>query len=72
MTKISSLGVYCGSRIGDDDAYGDAASRLGGLMAERGIRLVYGGGGIGIMGVIADAVLAGGGQVTGIIPDHLQ
>ncbi len=72
MTKISSLGVYCGSRMGDDDAYGDAASRLGGLMAERGIRLVYGGGGIGIMGLLADAVLAGGGQVTGIIPGHLK
>ncbi len=72
MTKISSLGVYCGSRTGNDGVYRDAAARLGGLMAERGVRLVYGGGGIGIMGVIADAVLAGGGQVTGIIPDHLR
>jgi uncharacterized protein (TIGR00730 family) len=72
MTKITSLGVYCGSRHGNNGAFRDAARRLGAQLAERGIRLVYGGGKIGIMGDIADAVLAGGGKVTGIIPRHLE
>lgn len=72
MTKITSLGVYCGSRHGNNGAFRDAARRLGAQLAERGIRLVYGGGKIGIMGDIANAVLAGGGKVTGIIPKHLE
>ncbi len=72
MTKITSLGVYCGSRHGNNGAFRDAARRLGAQLAERGIRLVYGGGKIGIMGDIADAVMAGGGKVTGIIPKHLE
>lgn len=72
MTEITSLGVYCGSRHGNDGAYRRAAERLGTLLAERGIRLVYGGGRVGIMGVIADAVLAGGGRVSGIIPKLLM
>lgn len=72
MTKITSLGVYCGSRHGNNGAFRDAARRLGAQLAERGIRLVYGGGKIGIMGDIANAVLAGGGKITGIIPKHLE
>jgi uncharacterized protein (TIGR00730 family) len=72
MTDISALCVYCGSAVGIDPAHRTAAKALGGIMAARGIRLVYGGGRIGLMGVIADAVLAGGGQVTGVIPEHLQ
>lgn len=72
MTKITSLGVYCGSRYGNNGDFREAAARLGALLAERGIRLVYGGGKIGIMGDIADAVMAGGGKVTGIIPKHLE
>ena len=72
MADISALCVYCGSSVGHDRAHRDAAKALGTAMAERGIRLVYGGGRIGLMGVIADAVLAGGGRVTGVIPYHLQ
>ncbi len=71
MTKIRSLCVLCGSREGNDPAYREAAIRLGTLMAGRGIRLIFGGGSIGLMGIVADAVLAAGGEVTGVIPDFL-
>jgi uncharacterized protein (TIGR00730 family) len=71
MTEIRSLCVLCGSREGNDPAFRAAAIRLGTLMARRGVRLVYGGGSIGLMGVIADAVLAAGGEATGVIPDFL-
>ena len=64
MTKITSLCVFCGSKNGDDPAHKAAAERLGELMAERGVRLVYGGGSIGLMGALSDAVLSGGGEVT--------
>jgi len=63
--------VFCGSSIGNQPAYREAAVTLGGLLAARGIGLVYGGGNVGLMGVIADAVLAGGGTVTGVIPRSL-
>ena len=71
MITISVLSVYCGSRFGDHPAYRAVAEELGTLLAARGIRLVYGGGDIGLMGVLADAVLAGGGEVTGVIPEFL-
>jgi uncharacterized protein (TIGR00730 family) len=71
MITISALSVYCGSRFGDHPAYRAVAEELGTLLAARGIRLVYGGGDIGLMGVLADAVLAGGGEVTGVIPEFL-
>jgi len=71
MTQIRSLAVLCGSREGADPAYRTAAERLGALIAERGVRLIYGGGSIGLMGVIADAVLSRGGEVVGVIPDFL-
>ncbi|HJO75484.1 MAG TPA: TIGR00730 family Rossman fold protein [Rhodospirillales bacterium] len=72
MTKISSLCVFCGSKTGEGPAFEAAARRLGEQMAERGIRLVYGGGRIGLMGVVADAVLAGGGEAIGVIPEFLK
>ncbi len=72
MATLTSLFVYCGSSSGVDTAHHAAAARLGRLLAERGVRLVYGGGGIGLMGIMADAALAAGGSVTGIIPHHLQ
>jgi len=72
MTVISSLCVYCGSSTGIDDSHRAAAARLGTLMAARGTRLIFGGGRVGLMGVVADAVIAGGGQVTGIIPEHIE
>jgi uncharacterized protein (TIGR00730 family) len=72
MKKISSLCVFCGSRKGDDPAHAAAARALGEEMAKRRIRLIYGGGRIGLMGIVAEAVSTGGGQVTGVIPDFLM
>jgi hypothetical protein len=72
MTEIASVCVYCGSSRGANPRHAEAARQLGAELAGHGIRLVYGGGRIGLMGVIADAVLAGGGQVIGVIPEHLQ
>lgn len=72
MTKIASLCVFCGSKTGDDPAFEAAARRLGELMVERGVRLVFGGGRIGLMGVVADAVLGGGGEAVGVIPEFLK
>jgi uncharacterized protein (TIGR00730 family) len=63
--------VYCGTNVGSSPAYLEAATTLGTAMADRGIGLVYGGGKLGLMGAIADAVLAGGGEVVGIIPQSL-
>jgi len=68
---VNSVCVYCGSSPGARPVYADAARRLGGLLGERGLRLVYGGGNIGLMGVLADAALAAGAQVTGVIPEAL-
>jgi uncharacterized protein (TIGR00730 family) len=65
------VAVFCGSNTGRNDAYRDAAGRLGRTLAERGIELVYGGGNVGLMGVLADAALAAGGRVTGVMPQHL-
>jgi uncharacterized protein (TIGR00730 family) len=71
MTQIRSLCVLCGSRAGTDPVYREAAVRLGRLIARHDVRLVYGGGSIGLMGIIADAVLSAGGEVVGVIPDFL-
>jgi uncharacterized protein (TIGR00730 family) len=68
----TSVCVYCGSSSGDRAAFTDAARDLGTLFAARGIRLVFGGGSVGLMGVLADAVLAAGGIVTGVIPRGLR
>ncbi len=65
------LAVYCGSSMGADPAFADTARALGEEMARRGIGLVYGGGKLGLMGVVADAVLDGGGEVYGVIPEAL-
>src|ERR1700761_2298593 len=71
MSAIRSLAVFCGSRVGFNPAYAEAGRALGQGLAEAGIRLVYGGGRIGIMGVVADAVLEAGGTVLGVIPEFL-
>jgi uncharacterized protein (TIGR00730 family) len=71
MTRIHSIAVFCGSRPGTDPAFIRAAKELGQGLAQARIRLVYGGGRIGLMGALADAVLAGGGHVLGVIPDFL-
>lgn len=72
MASIENLCVYCGSRTGDGDGFVRLARALGLAMAQRGVGLVYGGGRIGLMGVVADAVHGAGGRVTGIIPEHLH
>ncbi|HJU42381.1 MAG TPA: TIGR00730 family Rossman fold protein [Vicinamibacterales bacterium] len=63
--------VFCGSNVGQQHAYAEAAQTMGALLARRGIGLVYGGGNVGLMGVIADAALAAGGDVIGVIPQAL-
>ncbi len=72
MSEIKSVCVYCGSGFGDDPIFAETALALGREMAERGVRLVYGGGNVGLMGTIAQSVLDHGGYVTGIIPDFLK
>jgi uncharacterized protein (TIGR00730 family) len=71
MTSIRSLAVFCGSRVGVDPVYAAAGRVLGHGLGCAGIRLVYGGGRIGIMGVVADAVLDAGGTALGVIPEFL-
>lgn len=72
MTMIKSVSVYCGTAENVDPVFKEAATKLGGLLAHAGIRLVYGGGKAGLMGLVAKACFDGGGQVVGIIPDHVQ
>lgn len=69
---LKSICVYCGSGPGTNPAYVTAARTLGTQLANSGIRLIYGGGGMGLMGEVARATLAAGGSVTGIIPDFLS
>lgn len=72
MSLIRSLCVYCGSGTGVNPAYAAAARALGQLLAARGTTLVFGGGSVGLMGVIADAALEAGGRVIGVIPHGLR
>ena len=67
-----SVCVYCGSSTGERPEYANAARELGTLLAKRKIRLIFGGGSVGLMGVLADAALDGGGHVTGVIPHGLR
>ena len=71
MARMRSVAVFCGSKAGRRPQYAQAAQQLGHGLAVRGIRLVYGGGRIGLMGVLADAALAAGGAVLGVIPQFL-
>ena len=64
--------VFCGSNSGASPDYARAAARMGTLLAERGITLIYGGGHVGLMGVLADAALKAGGRVIGVIPEALE
>lgn len=65
------IGVYCGSNAGSAEAYAEHARRLGSAIASRGFGLVYGGANVGLMGILADAALEGGAEVTGVIPGRL-
>jgi uncharacterized protein (TIGR00730 family) len=71
MSEIKTICVYCGSGPGADPEFVEAARKLGRLLAENRIGLVYGGGSIGLMGALANSVLDHGGHVTGIIPEFL-
>lgn len=70
--SFPSICVYCGSRFGNDPSYKLAAETLGTRIATSGRRLVYGAGSIGLMGVVAQSTLSSGGEVVGVIPDHLD
>lgn len=71
-SPIQSLCVFCGSRQGQSPVFAEVAMELGRTLAARGIRLVYGGGSVGLMGILADACLEAGGEVTGVITRHLM
>ncbi len=71
MTAIQSVSVFCGSSPGNSERYRQSAAELGRGLAENGIRIVYGGGGAGMMGAVADSALAAGGEVVGVIPTFL-
>jgi uncharacterized protein (TIGR00730 family) len=68
---LGQVSVFCGSRPGTQPAFAAAAHAVGNVLAERGIELVYGGASVGLMGVVADAVLVSGGRVTGVITESL-
>lgn len=71
MARIESVCVYCGSSRGDDPRFAEGARRFGEILAENQVRLIYGGGGVGLMGEVATATALAGGAVTGIIPTFL-
>ncbi len=68
---MRTICVYCGSNTGSRPAYTERAMALGDRIAREGLQLVYGGGNVGLMGVVADAVLQAGGEVVGVIPEQL-
>lgn len=72
MADINSVCVYCASASNGPESHRAAAAQLGTALAENGIRLVFGGGHVGLMGVAADAALAAGGEVIGVIPEFLR
>lgn len=72
MTKLARVAVYCGSNPGKKSSYAEAAASFARVAVRRGINIVYGGGKVGLMGVVADAALAAGGEVDGVLPEFLQ
>lgn len=68
---MNSICVFCGSSFGNNPAYKEAAQSMGTTLAEKGVTLVYGGGNVGLMGVVADVALGAGGEVIGVIPEAL-
>ena len=71
MTRLSDVSVFCGSHLGNRPSFAAAATELGGMLTSRGIGLVYGGASVGLMGMVADAVLSSGGRVVGVITESL-
>ena len=70
--EIGSVGLFCGSSLGADPRWAAAAAAFGRLLAAEGLRLVYGGGAVGLMGACARAALGAGGRVLGVIPEFLR
>jgi hypothetical protein len=71
MSRLDSVGMFCGSAMGFDPVHAEAAARFGAVLAAEGVRLVYGGGGIGLMGAAARAAVEAGGRALGVIPQFL-
>lgn len=71
LTKLNSVAVFCGASSGALPVWAEAAAELGRGLGDRGIRLVYGGGSVGLMGTVANAAMASGGDVIGVIPEFL-
>ena len=71
-SSLASVGLFCGSSFGFEPGWAEAAARFGRILAEAGVRLVYGGGAVGLMGACARAVVAGGGRPLGVIPEFLM
>lgn len=69
---VRSICVFCGASAGSNPSYAQAAVTLGQTLAENGVRLVYGGGAVGLMGIVADAAMSAGGEVIGVIPQSLK
>jgi uncharacterized protein (TIGR00730 family) len=72
MSSIRTVCVYCGAKAGTDPAFVAAARDFGKILANNGVRLVYGGGALGLMGALAVSVIGNGGEVTGVIPEFLS
>lgn len=72
MAEIKSICVFCGSSSAVAENHKDAARRFGAILAENGVRLIYGGGRVGLMGLVADGAAQAGGEVIGVIPDFLE
>jgi uncharacterized protein (TIGR00730 family) len=72
MRTFRRICVYCGSKVGTESVYAEVAAALGRQLAQRGIGLVFGGGHVGLMGIVADAALSAGGEVIGVIPVSLE
>ncbi|MFT9160915.1 MAG: TIGR00730 family Rossman fold protein [Acetobacter sp.] len=72
VSRAASVAVFCGSRMGNNPVFHQTAQNAGELLARHSVRLIYGGGANGLMGVVADAAIRAGGAVTGVIPDFLK
>lgn len=72
QNQIKRVAIYCGANVGNDPAFRQAAEQLARTLVREGIGIVYGGGGVGLMGVVADTAMAAGGEVIGVIPESIK
>lgn len=71
LRKMKSVGVFCGSSVGIDDIYSEVARELGRIVVQENLTVIYGGGNVGLMGILADIVLESGGKIIGVMPEHI-